>query len=185
MEIPSVMENKLDDKKKEIFKKINLDKITSPYARLMLRLMSYGVSIKEAVNIKTAEVLAQAYPWCKPLTDDIVAYISNDRGRIGAEYFLGYKQYKKASQQQSVKNCVRSLRIVLTPQGITIPMIRYIGDVTKAQLKEDSNTKKEVDPADQLLKLLKGRVTSQEYSKLMSQVKTIQQEEAKADNAER
>ena len=91
MEIPKGMENKLDDKKKEILSKIDLDKVTSPYARLLLKFLSYGVTFEQAVNIKTPMVLAQAYPWCKPLEDYIVNYVSNDIGRIEPEYFLGYK----------------------------------------------------------------------------------------------
>ena len=181
MEIPESMKSKFDDKKKEILSKINLDEVTSPYARLLLKLLSYGVTFEQAVNIKTPMVLAQAYPWCKPLEDYIVDYVSNDRGRIGPEYFLGIKPRDKESQQQSVKACVRALRIVLISQGITLPMLRYLGDVknTPRHRNKKINDK---DPADQLLRLLRGRITGDEYDKLVNKVKTIQQEERKADN---
>lgn len=181
MEIPKGMESKFDDKKKEILSKIDLDKVTSPYARLLLKLLSYGVTFEQAVNIKTPMVLAQAYPWCKPLEDYIVDYVSNDRGRIGPEYFLGIKPRNKESQQQSVKACVRALRIVLIPQGITLPMLRYLGDVKKTP-QHRTRKIKDKDPADQLLSLLRGRITGDEYDKLVNKVKAIQQEERKADN---
>ena len=181
MEIPKGMESKFDDKKKEILSKIDLDKVTSPYARLLLKLLSYGVTFEQAVNIKTPMVLAQAYPWCKPLEDYIVDYVSNDRGRIGPEYFLGIKPRGKESQQQSVKACVRVLRIVLISQGITLPMLRYLGDV-KTTSQHRARRIKGKDPADQLLSLLRGRITGDEYDKLLNKVRTIQQEEAKAYN---
>ena len=257
MEIPKGMESKFDDKKKDILSKIDLDKVTSPYARLLLKLLSYGVTFEQVVNIKTPMVLAQAYPWCKPLEDYIVDYVSNDRGRIGPEYFLGYKPRKedkslqqsvkacvrglrivlipqgvtlpmlrylgdvkpgkgvhtrrisdkdpadqllsllrgrigpeyflgikprdKESQQQSVKACVRALRIVLIPQGITLPMLRYLGDVKNTPQHRTRKVKGK-DPADQLLSLLRGRITGDEYDKLVNKVKAIQQEERKADN---
>ena len=181
MEIPKGMESKFDNKKKAILSKIDLDEVTSPYARLLLKLLSYGVTFEQAVNIKTPMVLAQAYPWCKPLEDYIVDYVSNDRGRIGPEYFLGIKPRDKESQQQSVKACVRALRIVLTPQGITLPMLRYLGDV-KNTPQHRTRKVKDKDPADQLLSLLRGRITGDEYDKLVNKVKAIQQEERKADN---
>lgn len=40
MEIPKGMESKFDDKKKDILSKIDLDEVTSPYARLLLKLLS-------------------------------------------------------------------------------------------------------------------------------------------------
>lgn len=181
MEIPKGMESKFDDKKKDILSKIDLDKVTSPYARLLLKLLSYGVTFEQVVNIKTPMVLAQAYPWCKPLEDYIVDYVSNDRGRIGPEYFLGIKPRDKESQQQSVKACVRALRIVLIPQGITLPMLRYLGDVKNTPQHRTRKVKGK-DPADQLLSLLRGRITGDEYDKLVNKVKAIQQEERKADN---
>ena len=181
MEIPKGMESKFDAKKKAILSKIDLYQVTSPYARLLLKLLSYGVTFEQAVNIKTPMVLAQAYPWCKPLEDYIVDYVCNDRGRIGPEYFLGIKPRDKESQQQSVKACVRALRIVLTPQGITLPMLRYLGDV-KNTPQHRARRIKGKDPADQLLSLLRGRITGDEYDKLVNKVKTIQQEERKADN---
>lgn len=182
MEIPKGMESKFDDKKKDILSKIDLDKVTSPYARLLLKLLSYGVTFEQAVNIKTPMVLAQAYPWCKPLEDYIVDYVSNDRGRIGPEYFLGYKPRKgDKSLQQSVKACVRGLRIVLIPQGVTLPMLRYLGDV-KPGKGVHTRRISDKDPADQLLSLLRGRITGDEYDKLVNKVRAIQQEERKADN---
>ena len=102
MEIPKGMENKLDDKKKEILGKIDLDKVTSPYAGLLLKFLSYGVTFEQATNIKTPTVLAQVYPWCKPLEDYIVNYVSNDRGCIGPEYFLGYKPLRGAKVYSSL-----------------------------------------------------------------------------------
>ena len=185
MEIPKDMEGKFDDKKKGILSKIDLDKVTSPYARLLLKLLSYGVTFEQAVNIKTPMVLVQAYPRRKPLEDYIVNYVSNDRGRIGPEYFLGYKPRKGGKNlQQSVKVYVRGLRIVLIPQGITLPMLRYLGDVKNCPQRRTRKIK-DKDPADQLLSLLRGRITGDEYDKLLNKVRTIQQEEAKTDNDER
>ena len=87
MEIPKGMESKFDNKKKDILNKIDLDKVTSPYARLLLKLLSYGVTFEQAVNIKTPMVLAQAYPWCKLLEDYIVDYVRAYRARV----FLRHK----------------------------------------------------------------------------------------------
>jgi hypothetical protein len=72
----------------------------------------------------------------------------------------------------------------LIPQGITLPMLRYLGDVkTTSQHRTKRINGK--DPADQLLNLLRGRITGDEYDKLVNKVKTIQQEERKADNGAR
>ena len=69
----------------------------------------------------------------------------------------------------------------MIPQGITLPMLRYLGDV-KPTSQHRTRRIKGKDPADQLLSLLRGRITGDEYDKLVSKVKTIQQEERKADN---
>lgn len=181
MEIPKGMESKFDDKKKAILSKIDLDKVASPYARLLLKFLSYGVTFEQAVNIKTPMALAQTYPWCKQMEDYTVDYVSDDRGRIGPEYFLGIKPRNKESQQQPVKGCVRALRIVLIPQEITLPMLRYLGDA-KNHPQRRTRKIKDKDPADQLLSLLRGRITGNEYDKPLNKVRAIQQEGAKADN---
>lgn len=103
-------------------------------------------------------------------------------GSIGPEYSLGYKPRKgDKSLQQPVKGCVRALRIVLISQWITLPMLRYLGDV-KNYPQRRTRKVKDKDPTDQLLRLLRGRITGDEYDRLLNKVRTIQQEEAKADN---
>lgn len=87
MEIPKGMGSKFDDKKKAILSKIDLDKVTAPYARLLLKFLSYGMTFEQAVNIKTSMVLTRAYPWCKQLEDYIVDYVGNNRGEYRARIF--------------------------------------------------------------------------------------------------
>ena len=70
---------------------------------------------------------------------------------------------------------------MLIPQGITLPMLRYLGDVKNSPQRRTRKIK-DKDPADQLLSLLRGRITGDEYDNLLNKVRTIQQEEAKADN---
>jgi len=70
---------------------------------------------------------------------------------------------------------------VLIPQGITLPMLRYLGDVKDSPQRRTRKIK-DKDPADQLLSLLRGRITGDGYDKPLNKVRTIQQEEAKADN---
>ena len=69
----------------------------------------------------------------------------------------------------------------MIPQDITLSMLRYLGDVKKTPQRRTRKIK-DKDPADQLLSLLRGRITGDEYNKLVNKVKAIQQEKRKVDN---
>ena len=72
---------------REIWKKIKLAKIRSPFTRMVLLLLIRGMSLEDICDIKTATVIAQNEPWVIELAPEIAKYIAKDGGRIGEYIF--------------------------------------------------------------------------------------------------
>lgn len=110
---------------REIWKKIKLAKIRSPFTRMVLLLLIRGMSLEDICNIKTATVIAQNEPWVIELASEIAKYIAKDGGRIG-EYFFSEHAGNGTTTKKAPSVLFDNLYLTVAKQHVTKKELRVI-----------------------------------------------------------
>lgn len=159
-----------------VFNMINLDRITFPFARLVLQLFAHEVSLDEVMDIRTPAVIAEAYPWSKELKSYIVEYIKNDRNRIGPEYFFSYTSPKKGKKYAKNEAGVffKSIYTATYRQKIPYDKLKIIAQYNPIAERHKESGKE--DASELLTNLIKKRFDKPTAMKTLTEAKQAHKE---------